>query len=185
MISRERLQELIEKEETVWCISELWGDNKLKLHNKDVKDSDCFHISKTLLLSDSIEFYDEEETYRVPFQLLFETQQEYLNHKEELDKISKTETLTFPAYKEVLKDGFDKSFFIEYDNQIIQYYFLVSEIDNKIQFFFREIEHVMLTDAYDCTLELPLTEENYKRACKLVTKFFTEEYNLSNIGDQE
>ncbi len=103
----------------------------------------------------------------------------------ESNKISKIETLTFPTYKEVLKNGFDKSFFVEYGDQIIQYYFLVGEIDNSIQFLFREIEHTMLTDAYDCILELPLTEENYKRACKLVTRFFTEEFNLSNIGDEE
>lgn len=92
MIEKERLQELIEQEETVWCVSELWGSNKLNLHNKDVRDSDCFHISKTLLLSDSIEFYDEEETYKVPFQLLFETEQEYLKHKEEAEFIKKYHT---------------------------------------------------------------------------------------------
>lgn len=92
MIEKERLEELIEQEETVWCVSELWGINKLKLHNKDVRDSDCFHISKTLLLSDSIEFYDEEETYKVPFQLLFETEQEYLKHQEEAEFIKKYHT---------------------------------------------------------------------------------------------
>lgn len=132
MIERERLQELIEKEETLWCVSELWGGNKIKLHNKDVSDSDCFHISKTLLLSDSIEFYDEEETYRVPFQLLFETQQEYLNYKEEAEWIAKmhaerTEKFEPPLFKNLpyeysfkfIRKGIEHELFCKRDSYIV------------------------------------------------------------------
>lgn len=107
MISKERLQELIEQEKTVWCASELCGSNKLKLHNKDVRDSDCFHISKT---------------YRVPLQLLFETEQEYLKHKEEAEFIKKYHTTRVerfepPTYEEFIDEDFYFYWFIAKSTQ--------------------------------------------------------------------
>ena len=132
MITKERLEELIEQEATVWCVSELHGSNKLKLHNKDVKDSDCFHISKTLLLSDSIEFYDEKETYRVPFQLLFETKEDAEWHVE-FKCIERPERLELPTWEEFISQKFvwffDKNhrrcclYYLRCSNQIFIYTF--------------------------------------------------------------
>lgn len=175
MIDKKRLQELITQEETVWCISELWGSNKLKLHNKDVRDSDCFHISKTLLLSDSIEFYDEEETYRVPFQLLFETQQEYLNHKEEVEWVAKmhaqrTELFEPPIYDEIIKDSFIT---VDYEDG---YRFMTKD---------GHIAYITYNEYSDGTADFevggnwvgykrfePATKDNYIKACEYARNLF-------------
>lgn len=176
MISKERLQELIEQEETVWCASELWGGNKLKLHNKDVSDSDCFHISKTLLLSDSIEFYDEEETYRVPFQLLFETQEEYLNHKEEAEWVfkmhaSRLERFEPPLWEEMIKeprclDCWTKEFIVMDNDKPIGKAFIGVDFDCEI------VSVEMGSDQYFVER---LTKDNYIKACTIARKLFLGE----------
>ena len=169
MIEKERLQELIEQEETIWCVSELWGSNKLKLHNKDVRDSDCFHISKTLLLSDSIEFYDEEETYKVPFQLLFETEQEYLKHKEEAEWVAefgcieRTERLNITDWQ-------------KFKNRDENFGFTVEDCSYKC---FTDGIEIKLVEFWGqggrSLFKAPLTKENYTIACRKAKELFLGE----------
>lgn len=175
MITKEKLRELIEQEETVWCVSELWGSNKLKLHNKDVRDSDCFHISKTLLLSDSIEFYDEEETYRVPFQLLFETEKEYLKHQEEakweeeFGCIERTVGLDLPKWEDIEKD---KNFYY------IRHFVLSRNFSFFIEIYkFTNTIRVSWSGGYNKSdprfeRKWKLTKENYFEACRKAKELF-------------
>ena len=167
MITKERLEELIKQDATIYIIC--WGKIKeISLDDvlyMDIEDDQlCYEIEGDLPRTTDLNH-------------LFETHidaEEYV----EFGNITRTDTLKFPIWKDVKDTGYDEIFFVKdkrFDSGIVQYYFLVAEQTKQIQIMFREIEHIMTIDAYDVIFSKPLTQENYNEARRFCVKLFKGE----------
>lgn len=167
MITKERLEELIEQGATIYIIC--WGKTK-KISLDDVlymdieDDQLCYEVDgdlpRTTDLNHLFETYIDAEEYA------------------EFGNVIRMERLELPSWEDVKDTGYDEIFFVKdnrFDSGVVQYYFLVAEQTNQIQIMFREIEHIMVIDAYDVIFQKPLTKENYNEARRLCVKLFKGE----------
>ena len=168
MITKERLEQLIEQGATIYrayadvCVEEF------KL-NKEYKVSTA-HLWKKMK-------HSAFKGCGYPLDQLFEIKEDAEEYAE-FGNITRMDTIKLPIWEDVKDTGYDEIFFVKdnrFDSGIVQYYFLVAEQTNQIQIMFREIEHIMVIDAYDVIFQKPLTKENYNEARRLCIKLFKGE----------
>lgn len=166
MITKERLEELIDNGATIYVVC--WGRvkelNLNDVEHMEVENGDIYY-----------EIADEPRTTDLSH--LFETKEDAEEYAE-FGNITRTDTIKLPIWENVKDTGYDEIFFVKdnrFDSGIVQYYFLVAEQTNQIQIMFREIEHIMTIDAYDVIFQKPLTKENYNEARRLCVKLFKGE----------
>lgn len=168
MLTKERLEELIEQSATIW--RSMCGDiHKIRLDKRYFFCDDnklCWHTIAKLM-----------PRLFVDFDYLFETKEDAEEYAE-FGNITRTEKLVFPRWEDVKDVGYDEIFFVKdnrFDSGVVQYYFLVAEQSKDIQIMFREIDHIMTINAYDVIFNKPLTRENYNEARRLCVKLFKGE----------
>ena len=173
MITKERLEQLIKQEATIWKVP--YGTPiETKLHKLS------FVGNKLNLKEDYLMEYSLKNCDYIMSGILsqlFETKEDAEEYAE-FGNITRTERLKLPSWEDVKDAGYDEIFFVKdnrFDSGVIQYYFLVAEQTNQIQIMFREIEHIMTIDAYDVIFSKPLTRENYDEARRLCVKLFKGE----------
>lgn len=194
MISREELEELIEKKGTIYYIEN-------NLFNKDIKTivklefcgigrtyrciEDGF-ISGKYDLCEIVGYDEPEEDFIAHIENVYKTYEEAeftLKYKE----TSIIEKLSLPTFEEIGDEFYRKRFFVEdkeYQSGVVEYMLVVPKCEDKhgIMVEFREIplifgEH---DDAYDIIFEEDRTEENYLKACEICRKLFLGEAEDQN-----
>ena len=168
MITKQRLQELIEQGATIYVPDDLWQTvGKIHLEKK------CYISEDNKLCNDEITYEDlpcATAMYSIPLEDLFETEEDA---RWELEMTAtRTETLKLPKYEKLPKE-FDIPPFIRYNKELENFvlYEMFNSTKNEICVLFRELDD----DASDCLFRKPLTKENYIEACKLCLRLFRGE----------
>lgn len=169
MIEKERLEQIIKENKDFWWLQP-YGDSfivreiKLPRVKVVIKEKYCVLI-------------ENDKEYLAEFEHLTEDKESAYEFAE-FGNITRTERLELPSWEDVKDTGYDEIFFIKdnrFDSGVVQYYFLVAEQTKEIQIMFREIEHIMTTNAYDVIFDETLTRENYNEARRLCVKLFKGE----------
>ena len=164
MISKERLEELIEQGAIIYTDEYRNSHFKIKLRKHFVAK-----------LGNSVDLYGYGcDYFGIPLNHLFETKEEAEWHKE-FGCIERTERLELPTWEDFDKKGYikfvgkeatklilEKTLTIDYDREPISYYVLVILID--------DYNHNLLFQA-------EYTKENYTLACRKCKELF--------LGDKE
>lgn len=157
MITRERLEELIKNNGTVYCVL----DNVYKI----TLDERYFYILGNYLQWSTV--LNKLMPRRTPhIDNIYETKEDAEFVKEFKD-IKHTETLDLPLF-DYLPETFDISF-SRFDKEMDCWIIYELYIEfNEICILFRDVTE----EASDCIFREPLTKENYLEACKMVKKLF-------------
>lgn len=155
MISKERLEELIEQGATIWAVN---------FYNKDIEK---LELNSNLDAVNAGEFmkYDIKQYYyfHYSFESLFETEEDA---RWELEMTAtRTETLKLANYTDFENENGDKVFYHKGTTYELSLWW--ASDNTKI---------IRITwngrDGFGCIFEKPLTKENYIEACKLCIKLF-------------
>ena len=157
MITRERLEELIENNGTVYCV----GDNVYKIP----LDKRYFCILGNYLQWSTV--LNKLMPRRTPhIDDIYETKED-AEFVKEFKNIEHTETLDLHLF-DYLPKTFDISF-SRFDKEMNCWIIYELYIEfNEICILFRDVTE----EASDCIFREPLTKENYLEACKMVKKLF-------------
>lgn len=158
MITKERLEELIEQGATIYEPDDLWQTiGKIHLEKK------CYISEDNKLCNDEITYEDlpgATAMYSIPLEDLFETKEDA---RWELEMTAtRTETLKLPTWEEIEDD-----YNLEFDNSCLEVYKTVNRILVKT--------NKNYLGLYDYVFDKLATKENYIEACKLCLRLFKGE----------
>lgn len=170
MITKERLEELIEQCATIWY----WEYGKLRERELNKSYHTNIFMDKEWLCKSYCDFDDDVKiTHIAPFFKVFETKEDAEWYKE-FGCIERTERLELPTWEE----------FLELNRHCIEFHFITKE---------GEINYLVISDMYmhndmlkpkdewtivihneddEYIFEKPLTKENYTLACRKAKEIF-------------
>ena len=165
-ISKERLEELIEKEETIWAVYDTDRIEKIKLVVRmfgiSVEEYNKLHDCEPMLYSQFCGIFKDI----CPISWLFETKEEAEEYAE-FGNVTRTEKLDLPTWNEFSK--WDKSVkFFSNGTKYSMYVFVKNKNTNncRIMIYADNGEQDWIV------FEQPLTKENYDNARRLCVKLF-------------
>ena len=168
MISKERLEELIEQGATIYAPDTMWQSvGEIKLNkNMKIKDGRLDGKLGDLGLKGAM------CSCFIPLEDLVETKEE-ADWVVEFGDIVKTDKLDLEMW-EKLKDCIYDNVFVVFDGELGEYveYFML--VDKDIKILFRTLEHNMST-GYDIIFQEERTKENYTLACRKAKELFLGE----------
>lgn len=158
MIEKERLEELIKQEATIWCPYYMFDEEGIQLDNKDYIDGEILYVVNEV-------WKDNFRKQPLKLEYLFETKEE-AEFALKYQNITRTETLSLPTWEEIKKEGSSPFFAVDVFLGFITPLKVI--IINKYGNGSGEgyIEKIF---------EKPLTKENYYAACELCRKLFLGE----------
>lgn len=169
MITKERLQELIEQGATIYVPDDLWQTvGKIHLEKK------CYISEDNRLCNDEITFKDLPSAtamYSIPLEDIFETEEDACWELEMT--ATRTETLRLPTFEEITsnKDDIETrviGFYVDRIYYILEY---ASDLDGNWRIC---LEKDTIEDC-EYLFEAKPTKENYLKACKMAKKLFLGE----------
>ena len=167
MISKERLQELINEGATVYS-----GTRKFLLRNEEEGDKSSFWYKRTVEILDGKLHYTYKDSecstdldYLIALEDLYETQKEAEWHLKY--HATRTEELNLPTWKE-FKD-YNENIGVSFVGED----WVVYELSNDIDIYHKP--RILLTADGEYFEEWQSTEENYEKACDLCLKLFKGE----------
>lgn len=158
MITKQRLEELIEQGATIYFV-----------YNGNVDEKESVYKDDFILNETYVSIYWTTRSHQVKYENLFETKEEAEWHKE-FGCIERTERLELPTWEDVSKD------FISLKVATGQYP-VVEFGDNSIEIIVnvnKDIRVVLWSD-FIGNFVAPLTKENYTLACRKAKELFLGE----------
>lgn len=158
MIEKERLEELIKQEATIWNVY----TNSIQLLNYEHRDSDGYYGERSYIKDGELireVWGDEDISLYYKVDQLFETKEE-AEWQLEFGNVTRTETLNLPTWEEFQKDG-EFSFL---DKQGFEWDLYSPDDETRIS----------LVGGYD-HYEFDYTKENYTLACRKAKELFLGE----------
>ena len=165
MITKERLEELIEQGATVWNVYV----NEIILQNNEVRYSDGYYGEKSYIKDNNLiieSWGDEDINLMYSLDQLFETKEEAEWHKE-FGCIWRMERLELPTWEEFEKTKISVKFRNK-ETKYSMYVFVKNKNTNNCRI-------IIYADGGEqdwMVFEMPLTKENYTLACRKCKELF-------------